>query len=447
MQTQFSLAQLADDNVAEAERILRTCVHCGFCLATCPTYVLLGDELDSPRGRIYLIKGMLESQEAPTDTHVRHIDRCLSCLGCMTTCPSGVDYMHLVDQGRAHIERTYRRPWFERRLRALLAAVLPHPGMFRFALAGAVIVKVLRVPLPGRLGALIRFTPRRLPRAATAKPQVYAAEGARRMRVALLTGCVQQVLDPAINAATIRLLRRLGCEVVVADGMGCCGALTHHLGKTGATEAFVRANIAAWSREIEGGGLDAVVANASGCGTMLKDYGHVMRGDTQWAERAARISELAVDVSELIARLGLPTPGKTSPEIPPEIPPEINDEVRGLTIAYHPAGSLAHGQGVVDEPRKLLEAAGFTVRAIPEGHLCCGSAGTYNILEPTIAAQLGERKAANIESTGADVIATGNIGCMVQMSNLLDRPVVHTVELLDWASGGPKPPALTVVAR
>ncbi|MCH8182377.1 MAG: glycolate oxidase subunit GlcF [Proteobacteria bacterium] len=436
MQTQFSLAQLADDNVAEAERILRTCVHCGFCLATCPTYVLLGDELDSPRGRIYLIKGMLESQEAPTDTHVRHIDRCLSCLGCVTTCPSGVDYMHLVDQGRAHIERTYRRPWFERRLRALLAAVLPRPGLFRFALAGAVIVKALRAPLPGRLGALIRFTPRRLPRAAALKPRVYPAEGARRMRVALLTGCVQQVLDPAINAATIRLLRRLGCEVVVAGGMGCCGALTHHLGKTGATEAFVRANIAAWSREIEGGGLDAVVANASGCGTMLKDYGHVMRGDAQWAERAARISELAVDVSELIARLETPPPGKT--------PPKINDEARALTVAYHPACSLAHGQGLAEEPRLLLEAAGFTVRAIPESHLCCGSAGTYNILEPTLAVQLGERKAANIERTGADVIATGNIGCMVQLSNLLDRPVVHTVELLDWASGGPKPPALSL---
>ena len=436
MQTQFSLAQLADENVAEAERILRKCVHCGFCLATCPTYVLLGDELDSPRGRIYLIKGMLESQEAPTDTHVRHIDRCLSCLGCVTTCPSGVDYMHLVDQGRAHIERTYRRPWFERRLRALLAAVLPRPGIFRFALTGAAIVKALHVPLPGRLGALIRMAPGRLPRAATAKPRVYPAEGERRMRVALLTGCVQQVLEPAINAATIRLLRRLGCDVVVADGMGCCGALTHHLGKTGATEVYVRANIAAWSREIENGGLDAVVANASGCGTMLKDYGHVMRSDAQWAERATKISALAVDVSELIARLGIPTPDK--------LPANINDEVRALTVAYHPACSLAHGQGVVEEPRALLEAAGFTVRTIPEGHLCCGSAGTYNILEPALAAQLGERKAANIESAGADVIATGNIGCMVQLSKLLDRPLVHTVELLDWASGGPKPPALSL---
>ncbi len=259
------------------------------------------------------------------------------------------------------------------------------------------------------------------------------------MRVALLTGCVQQVLEPAINAATIRLLRRLGCEVVVAGGMGCCGALTHHLGKTGATEAYVRANIAAWSREIEDGGVDAVVANASGCGTMLKDYGYLMRGDPQWAARAAKISELAVDVSELIARVEFPAPGETSPP--------IYDEVRGLTVAYHPACSLAHGQGVVEEPRALLEAAGFTVRSIPEGHHCCGSAGTYNLLEPALAAQLGERKAANIESTGADVIATGNIGCMVQLSNLLDQPVVHTVELLDWASGGPKPPALTALIK
>lgn len=256
------------------------------------------------------------------------------------------------------------------------------------------------------------------------------------MRVALLTGCVQQVLEPAINAATIRLLRRLGCEVVVVEGMGCCGALTHHLGKTGATEAYVRANIAAWSREIKGGGLDAIVANASGCGTMLKDYGHVMRGDAAWAERAANISALALDVSELVARLGMPA---KTPAAPP-----IDDEVRGLTVAYHPACSLAHGQGVVEEPRALLEAAGFTVRAIPEGHLCCGSAGTYNLLEPDLAAQLGERKAANIKSTGADVIATGNIGCMVQLGNLLDQPVVHTTELLDWASGGPKPKALAL---
>jgi glycolate oxidase iron-sulfur subunit len=430
VQTQFSLAQLADENVAEAERILRKCVHCGFCLATCPTYVLLGDERDSPRGRIYLIKGMLESGDAPTDTHVRHVDRCLSCLGCMTTCPSGVDYMHLVDQGRAHIERTYRRPWLERRLRALLAAVLPRPKIFRLALTGASFVKALQVPLPGRLGALIRFAPKRLPRATGVARQVYPAEGERRMRVGLLTGCVQQALDPAINAATIRLLRRLGCDVVVAKGMGCCGALTHHLGKTDATEAYVRANLAAWSREIDGGGLDAIVANASGCGTMLKDYGHVMQGDAAWAERAANISALAVDVSELVTRLGMPAAAKT------------NDEARGLTVAYHPACSLAHGQGVVEEPHVLLEAAGFDVRAIPEGHLCCGSAGTFNLLEPELAAQLAERKKTNIERTSTDVVATGNIGCMVQLRSVLDQPVVHTAELLDWASGGPKPAAL-----
>ncbi len=431
MQTQFSLTQLADENIAEAESVLRTCVHCGFCSATCPTYVLLGDELDSPRGRIYLIKGMLESEEAPTAAAVKHIDRCLSCLGCVTTCPSGVDYMHLVDHGRAHIERTFRRPVLERALRGLLAAVLPHPGRFRLALTGAAVVKTLRVPLPGRLGALIRMAPPRLPRpAGNAAPNVYPAQGPRRMRVALLTGCVQKVLEPDINDATLRLLRRLGCEVVVAKGAGCCGALTHHLGKNKDTRAFVQANVAAWSHEIDGEGLDAIVANASGCGTMLKDYGHVLRDDDAWAERAARIAEKAVDVTELVARLGLPEAAAT------------NGGARGLSVAYHPACSLAHGQGVVREPKELLQAAGFTVRDIPEGHLCCGSAGTYNLLQPKLAAQLAERKAAHIESVAPDVIATGNIGCMVQLAGALSRPVVHTVELLDWATGGPKPAAL-----
>ena len=428
MQTQFSLAQLADENIAEAENVLRTCVHCGFCLATCPTYVLLGDELDSPRGRIYLIKGMLESEDAPTAATVTHIDRCLSCLGCATTCPSGVDYMHLVDHARVHIERTFRRPLFERGLRGLLATVLPHPGRFRFALRGARLVKALRVPLPGRLGALIRMAPSRLPRPAERiAAEVYPAEGERKMRVALLTGCVQKVLEPAINDATLRLLRRLGCEVVVAKGAGCCGALTHHLGKNKNTRAFVQANVAAWSREIDGEGLDAIVANASGCGTTLKDYGHVLRDDGEWAERAARVAELSVDVSELVARLGLPKTAASAP---------------ALSVAYHPACSLAHGQRIVREPKDLLEAAGFAVRDIPESHLCCGSAGTYNLLEPKLAAQLGARKAANIESIAPDVIATGNIGCMVQLAGTLSRPVVHTVELLDWATGGPKPAAL-----
>jgi glycolate oxidase iron-sulfur subunit len=424
MQTRFTEAQRADPRIQDAEQILRTCVHCGFCTATCPTYVLLGDELDSPRGRIYLIKGMLEEGRPATPTLVRHIDRCLSCLACMTTCPSGVHYMHLVDQARARIEETYVRPWPDRWLRALLARVLPRPALFRLALVGAMLARPFLRWLPGRLGAMRDLAPASLPPPSPVdRPQVFPAVGARRYRVALLAGCAQQVVAPQINEATIRLLTRLGCEVVVAEGAGCCGALTHHMGKEDAALAFVKANIAAWTRELEGGGLDAVVINASGCGTTVKDYGFMLKHDAAWAARAERISGLALDVSEWLAQIGV---AARAP--------------RRLAVAYHAACSLQHGQKVTLEPRALLAAAGFEVRDIPEGHLCCGSAGTYNLLQPELAGRLKARKLANIATTRPDVIATGNVGCMVQLRGA--TPVVHTVELLDWATGGPKPAAL-----
>jgi glycolate oxidase iron-sulfur subunit len=432
MQTSFTDAQLADPEVRVCNDILRTCVHCGMCTATCPTFVLLGDELDSPRGRIYLIKDMLENSRPATAEVVTHIDRCLSCLSCMTTCPSGVHYMHLVDHARRHIEETYARPAAERWLRRVLAFVLPHPGRFRLALLGARAARPIARFLPadtsplGRMGAMLRLAPKAIPSpSAIARPGVHPAVGARRGRVALLAGCAQQVLAPQINEASIRLLTRLGIEVVVPRGAGCCGALTHHMGMHDPALASVKANVAAWTRELAGEGLDAVVINASGCGTTVKDYGFMLRDDSEWAGRAEKISSLACDISEYLSRIGY---------APTREPP-------GMTIAYHAACSLQHGQKITAEPKALLRRAGFTVKEPQEPHLCCGSAGTYNILQPEIAGRLRARKLANLRRTRPDAIATGNIGCMTQLSGD-GVPVVHTVELLDWMAGGPRPAGL-----
>ena len=428
MRTDFTPAQLLDPDTQASEKILRACVHCGFCTATCPTYVLLGDELDSPRGRIYLIKNMLEAGgEVPAET-VTHVDRCLSCLACMTTCPSGVNYMHLVDHGRRHIEEHYRRPLIERLLRRALGAMLTQPARFRAALRAAALARPFATLLPGRLHAMLSLAPRRVPAPSLVdRPQTFPAQGERRMRVALLPGCAQQVLAPQINEATIRLLTRHGCEVVVAENSGCCGALVHHLGQEGAALAFAKANIDAWEREIAAGGLDAIVVNASGCGTTVKDYGFMLREDAAYADKAARISALTRDVSEVAASLGVE---------------RRTDEGRGLRVAYHSACSLQHGQKLHREPKALLAAAGFEAVDIPEAHLCCGSAGTYNLLQPELAGALRDRKLANIALTGAAVVAAGNVGCITQLAGGTLIPVVHTVELLDWASGGPMPAAL-----
>jgi len=428
MQTSFSLAQLADADVREANDILRKCVHCGFCTATCPTYVLLGDELDSPRGRIYLIKEMLESGRPATPKVALHVDRCLSCLSCMTTCPSGVNYMHLVDHARAHIEATYRRPLTDRLLRALLAWLLPNPRLFGLSLLAGRFARPFRGLLPGRLNALLSLAPAAgAPASPVDRTQVFPAEGPRRKRVALLTGCVQPALRPAINEATVRVLTRHGCEVVVAEGVGCCGSLTHHMGKTDSSLASVRANVDAWMKEVEGGGLDAIVINASGCGTTVKDYGFMLREDPAYADKAATVAGLTRDVSELLMELELK-------------PSSAGD---GLAVAYHSPCSMQHGQRVISAPRNLLRRAGFEVREIAEGHLCCGSAGTYNIFQHALADRLRDRKLGNIGRTGADVVATGNIGCIVQLAAPAKVPVVHTVELLDWATGGPKPRSMS----
>ncbi len=429
MQTAFTPEQLRDADTAEANRILRTCVHCGFCTATCPTFVLLGDELDSPRGRIYLIKDMLENGRPATDEVVPHLDRCLSCLSCMTTCPSGVHYMHLIDHARRHVEETYRRPLPERALRSLLALVLPRVRLFRLALLGAQAVKPLARLVPGesmlakRLRAMLSLAPAHLPPPSDLeRPRIHPAQGERRARVALLAGCAQQVLAPEINAATIRLLTRLGVEVVVHPDAGCCGALVHHMGRHAPAIAAAKRNVAAWMGELEGEGLDAVVINASGCGTTVKDYGFMLRGEPGWAEPAARISAIARDITEFLSSFGY---AATRPPT-------------GLRVTYHSACSMQHGQKITTLPKALLRSAGFAVADVPEGHLCCGSAGTYNLLQPEIAARLRARKLDNIRTTRPDLVAAGNIGCIAQLSGD-DLPVLHTVELLDWMAGGPVP--------
>jgi glycolate oxidase iron-sulfur subunit len=431
MQTNFSLAQLMDPQTAESEKILRACVHCGFCTATCPTYVLLGDELDSPRGRIYLIKEMLEKEQPATKDVVKHIDRCLSCLACMTTCPSGVHYMHLVDHARDHIEQTYKRPLGDRAIRGLLARVLTSPSLFRVAVVGGWLGKpfapVLQALGLTRLAAMLRLTPARLPappadRAGT----VYPAQGPRLGRVALLSGCIGPVLRPSTNEATIRLLNRHGIEVTIAEGDACCGSLVHHMGREEQALAQARSLIDAWTCEIEREPLDAILITVSGCGTTVKDYGFMLREDKAYADKAARVSALAKDVTEYLSTLTL------QPAAAPS----------GLTVAYHAACSLQHGQKVVHAPKDLLCKLGFVVKDVAEGHLCCGSAGTYNILQPDLANRLRDRKVANIERLKPDVIAAGNIGCMTQIASGSAIPVVHTVELLDWATGGPIPEQL-----
>jgi glycolate oxidase iron-sulfur subunit len=425
MQTNFTAAQLRDPQIAEANAILQTCVHYGFCTNTCPTYVLTRDENEAPRGRIDLIRAMLEKGESPEPGTVRHLDSCLSCLSCMTTCAVKVDYVHLIDRARAHIERNYHRPLAERVVRAFLARALPHPHVFGAAMALGRLARPLRPLVPRRWRTMLDMIPARIAPDVLA-PQVLRAEGAVRKRVALLAGCAQQALNGDVNAATMRLLRRLGCEVVIAAGSGCCGSLNLHMGREQEARAFALKNIHAWER-VRADGLDAVVVNASGCGTTVKDYAHLFARESGTARAAAEISALARDVCEFLWALG---PCKPSAGVP------------AYRVAYHDPCSMQHVQKVIEQPRALLRAAGFEVVEVPERHFCCGSAGTYNLLQPEMAKALGERKAAHIRSTDPDIVATGNIGCMTQLGHYLGRPIVHTVELLDWATGGPKPPAL-----
>ncbi len=457
MQTNFSLAQLEDPELKLTEQALRACVHCGFCTATCPTYMLLGDELDSPRGRIYVIKDMLERGAAPAPAVVRHLDRCLACLACVTACPSGVDYRHVIDHGRRHVEATARRPIAERLKRAILALVLPSPVRFLIALNLARLARPFRGFLPQFLRRMVAAAPARVPvlipplsptHARRIGPRIRAriipearifpAEGHKLRRVALVPGCVQRLLAPSINSATIRLLTRHGCDVVVPRQAGCCGAVAQHLGRRGDAEAAARANIKAYMDEIGGEGLDAILHNASGCGTMMKDYGAILAHDQDWAGPARRISELTSDVSAFLVGLGLIASFGRIKDMDVATPEGVQD----LKVAYHSPCSMHHGQKVTEEPMALLRAAGFDVCAAPENGMCCGAAGTYGLLQPELSGRLGDRKARNIAAVDPAIIATGNMGCGIQISARAEVPVVHTVELLDWASGGPKPPGM-----
>ena len=422
MQTNFTDAQLANPLVAESEKALRSCVHCGFCSSSCPTYNLLGDELDSPRGRIYLIKDMLEGDKPASDTVVTHLDRCLSCLSCQDICPSDVSYMHLIDAARLHIENTYKRPRGDRMLRAMLGYVMPRPGVFSGLMRLASLAKPFRALLPGRLTQMVAMAPKidsALPRR---QNKIHTAPEPAKAQVALLAGCVQQAVGNHINEATASLLNRHGVDVTILHESQCCGAVNHHLGQEDAAFSKVKANVAAWTAEGEKvGGFDAIIANASGCGTMLKDYGHLLRNDPM-AQDAAQISALTQDVAEYLATL-----------------PPLAVEPPVKRVTYQAACSLRHGQGIIDEPLNLLRAAGFEVSQPKDPHLCCGSAGAYNMLQPDIASQLGDNKVANIAATEPEIIVSSNLGCMTQLDAKTDVPIVHLVELLDWASGGKAP--------
>ena len=421
MRTEFTAAQLSDPDVQEANDILRKCVHCGFCNSTCPTFKLLGDELDGPRGRIYLLKNLLEREETPSKQVVTHIDRCLSCLSCMSACPSGVNYMHLVDAGRGYIEKKFKRPLPERLLRRLLASFLPYPRRFRLLFRLARLLVPFKRLLPPRLShALTLVAPVKQKKTTPRSPHHKPAGRA----VGLLAGCVQQVIGNGINDAGVRLLERLGYRVHLLTEPACCGAIERHLGKTALAEKRFRENITAWAgclRELE---LEALLVNASGCGTMLKDYGHLFRHDASLAPDAGKISAGTLDITEFLSRQQTLAAGA---------------ETRGVRVAYQSPCSMQHGQNVHQQPIALLEQAGFTVLEPQEQYLCCGSAGVYNLLQPGIATALGKRKAERLRQVDASVIASGNLGCMTQLRRFSDIPIVHTVELLDWATGGPKP--------
>jgi len=433
METNFTLEQLRDPRLKEADDILRRCVHCGFCTATCPTYLLLGDERDSPRGRIYLIKSMLEGEATAREIRP-HLDRCLSCYSCMTTCPSGVDYMHLSDYARQSIEKNASRSPRDEFMRKLIRAVLPYPKRFRLALLAATAARPFRKVMARTgfktLKAMLDLAPASpLRRGDFTMPQTIKTKNTRRGRVALLSGCAQRVLNPEINDATVRFLNTLGYDVVLAEGEGCCGALVLHMGKENDAKSFAKRNIDAWHALREQGPLTAIVVNASGCGTAVKDYGHLFAQDPAYAEKAAFVSSIAKDITEFALAQKSATPRGWS----------------DIRVAYHSACSMQHGQKLNEPPRQLLKSAGFTVLEIPEGHICCGSAGTYNILQPELAGQLRERKLASIDRIKPDCIATGNIGCITQLSAGA-VPIVHTVELLDWAYGGPCPDVLKHLA-
>ena len=432
METNFSKEQLKDKDNKSSEKIFRKCVHCGFCNATCPTYQLLGDELDGPRGRIYLIKDMLENNKPANEKIVKHIDRCLSCYSCMTTCPSGVNYMHLIDHGRKHIEKTFKRPLGDRLIRNFLSKTLSKSINFRIIAILAKLLKPFSFFFPAKLRDMINLMPTRFPSKTLSEMKVYevAKKKKRVARVALLTGCVQKVLAPQINEASIRLLNRHNIEVVVLKQIDCCGSLNHHLGKSDLADETFKKNISIWYDEYLNNGLDAIISNTSGCGTTLKDYGFIFRADKDFKKKAKKISELTKDITEYLdenVKLNF-------------IKNKENN--KSYKIAYHSACSMQHGQKIHNVPINLIKKTGNEVFNIPDGHLCCGSAGTYNLIQTDIAKKLLKNKILNIEKIKPKFITTGNIGCITQIANGTKIPILHTVEIIDWYTGGPKPEIL-----
>jgi len=428
MQTNFTQEQLKNKDNKSSEVIFKKCVHCGMCNATCPTFNLLGDELDGPRGRIYLIQDMLENEKKPTSNVVKHIDRCLSCYSCMTTCPAGVNYMHLIDHGRKYIEKNYERPFFDRIIRNFLSIILPDSKLFKLSIFLAKLVKPLNFLFPLRIKSMIDLIPTSFPKKVLKTKEIYKTKNKKKIaRVALLTGCVQKEISPQINESTIRILNRHGVEVIVPKKVRCCGSLNHHLGKNDdAHQDFIN-NINVWYDEYLKGNLDAILSNTSGCGTTMKDYGFIFRDNKKMKKKAKKISELTKDVSEYLSEnLNL----------------KFKNKEKKFRIAYHSACSMQHGQKIHSQPINLLEKTKNEVLEIPEGHICCGSAGTYNILQSKIANQLLKNKIKNIESLNPQIISTGNIGCITQISHGTDIPILHTIELLDWYTGGPKPKIL-----
>tara|TARA_B100000427_G_scaffold328193_1_gene340706 strand:- start:67 stop:1377 length:1311 start_codon:yes stop_codon:yes gene_type:complete len=434
MQTNFTNEQLKDKEKKSSEQIIRKCVHCGMCNATCPTYNITGDELDGPRGRIYLIKDMLEKNKPANEKIAKHIDNCLSCYACMTTCPSGVNYMHLIDHGRNHVEKTYKRPFLEKLMRNVLSFILPNPGIFKIMIFLTRIIKPLNFIFPKFIKNSLALIPNNFPKKNLKIKKIYSPENKKVVaRVALLTGCVQRVISPEINESTIRLLNRHNVEVVVLPEIKCCGSLNHHLGKKDLAHSSFSKNINLWYEEYLKNGLDAIISNTSGCGTTLKDYGFIFRNNKDLKKKAKKISELSKDITEYIDE-SLNLKFK-------------EEEEKKYKIAYHSPCSMQHGQKVHDQPIGLIKQTGNKVFDIPDGHVCCGSAGTYNILQQKMAKALLEQKIKNIKKIAPDFISTGNIGCMTQISSGTDIPIVHTIEVIDWFTGGPKPNKLKKIAN
>lgn len=410
------LAPIMGPQVEMMAKAVTTCIHCGYCLPTCPTYQVLGEEMDSPRGRIFMMRSVLEGVLSFQDA-VPYIDRCLGCLACVTACPSGVRYDELLSPFRAHARQVTSEPLMEKLQRAMINETLPYPGRFRSAVVVGRLAKPIRKVLPDELGALLDLLPGSLP-VAQPMPLLVPAQGPRRARVALLSGCVQQVLSPEINAATLRVLAKNGVEVVIPAGQGCCGAILMHTGEEGRARELARHNMALFPSDV-----DAVLTNAAGCGSGMKEYRLLFKDAADAAQVDAFVDKVQ-DISQFLLDLGmLETPGLPQP----------------LRVAYHDACHLAHAQGITEPPRRLLaNIPNLTLVEMAENSMCCGSAGTYNIEQPEIAAELGRRKANAIQSSGCEAVVMGNIGCMVQIRMHLEAagkllPVFHTIELLDMA--------------